>query len=67
MPRQKIWGKFESLNSNQKFISILIMEKLFKQPGFLEPAYDGQHSYRVLPVNSSFIDIWIRQHTLNWI
>jgi hypothetical protein len=32
-------------------------EKLFKHPGFLEPACDGQHGYQVLPVNSSFIDI----------
>ncbi len=34
-----------------------IKEKLFKHPGFSEPACDGQHGYRVPSVNSGFIDI----------
>jgi hypothetical protein len=40
-----------------KLLNNSIMEKLFKHPGFSEPACDGQHGYRVLPVSSSFIDI----------
>jgi hypothetical protein len=32
---------------------------------FLEPACDGQHGYQVPSANSGFIDISIREQTLN--